>query len=482
MKKMKKLFTMLLSVAMLMGLSVTAFAYESVDIPINGAGTGATFAALQMIEPDTTTDTGWKFSTSDIQADFTEALGVSDAQTALWMLIGNKDSSIVLPGGVTAATDGQIAAALENVKAGHTFSGHTATVSASNAGVYYIDGVEEGFVYSPMAAYVSFGYNESEVPVSLSCAGVVAKRATTVVTKDATSVENADEITEINRVETYTVESVVPFLPLTDSNRQYWAKDSIRGAVYNVIENEEDANNGKLPVSVKVGDAAAVTYYATVADSGFALDLSDLLAGNANANKAIVLSYQATVKDVVVHNDIKLGDGKNDGRFGQDSEDLYTGKITLTKYDEDESDALAGATFKAYKKDANDVMTWATFDANNKFEAWVANEADATPLVTGDNGTFTVSGLDSGTYYFKEVIAPDGYSINEEDAEATLALAEGVEVATAELEAATKMLDTKLSALPATGGIGTTIFTIAGCLIMIAAVVMFTVNRKRTSK
>ena len=123
MKKMRKVFAMLLAIAMLMGLSVTALAYESVNIPVKNAGEGATFAKLQMIEPDTTTDTGWKFSTADIQADYTAAFGVSDAQTAIWMLIGNKDASIVLPEGVTAATDAQIAAALKNVKEGHTFTG-----------------------------------------------------------------------------------------------------------------------------------------------------------------------------------------------------------------------------------------------------------------------------------------------------------------------------------------------------------------------
>ena len=40
--------------------------------------------------------------------------------------------------------------------------------------------------------------------------------------------------------------------------------------------------------------------------------------------------------------------------------------------------------------------------------------------------------------------------------------------------------DTKLSSLPSTGGIGTTIFTIAGCVIMIAAAGLFFANRKKS--
>ena len=39
--------------------------------------------------------------------------------------------------------------------------------------------------------------------------------------------------------------------------------------------------------------------------------------------------------------------------------------------------------------------------------------------------------------------------------------------------------NTKLSTLPGTGGIGTTIFTIGGCAIMIAAAALFFAGRRR---
>ena len=43
-------------------------------------------------------------------------------------------------------------------------------------------------------------------------------------------------------------------------------------------------------------------------------------------------------------------------------------------------------------------------------------------------------------------------------------------------------VNTKLSALPSTGGIGTTIFTIAGCAIMIAAAGFFFASRKKANR
>ena len=43
-----------------------------------------------------------------------------------------------------------------------------------------------------------------------------------------------------------------------------------------------------------------------------------------------------------------------------------------------------------------------------------------TTLTTADDGTVTVKGLKAGDYYFKEVVAPDGYSINNNDTAFTM--------------------------------------------------------------
>ena len=42
-----------------------------------------------------------------------------------------------------------------------------------------------------------------------------------------------------------------------------------------------------------------------------------------------------------------------------------------------------------------------------------------------------------------------------------------------------EIFDTKLIALPETGGIGTVIFTVGGCALMIAAAILFFANRKK---
>ena len=100
--------------------------------------------------------------------------------------------------------------------------------------------------------------------------------------------------------------------------------------------------------------------------------------------------------------------------------------------------------------------------------------------MTDSNGEAVVRGLDSTytDYYFEEVVAPNGYSINDDDS-----IVRWGENQTADATTGTaSMSDTKLSALPATGGIGTTIFTIVGCGIMVAAAGLFFASRRKENR
>lgn len=83
----------------------------------------------------------------------------------------------------------------------------------------------------------------------------------------------------------------------------------------------------------------------------------------------------------------------------------------------------------------------------------------------------------------KETTAPDGYSLNTETKNFEIKLVAGKDKAESEtdiINGVNTINDTKLSALPSTGGIGTTIFTIAGCVIMIAAAGLFFASRKKS--
>ena len=224
-----------------------------------------------------------------------------------------------------------------------------------------------------------------------------------------------------------------------------------------------------------------------VKDNSFTLDLTSYLENNDHANQSVVIEYNAKVTGTVVNNTVKWNDGKNESEPATDT--LYTGTVTLTKTGENGA-KLENAEFVLVRKDKNNSLKYAVANqTKNKAEytvtSWEDTQANATVMKTDTNGNIVVKGLDDSTiemtYEFKETKAPEGYSINTTNANVKWDT-EGAGTAAATRAGSASMTDTKLNALPSTGGIGTTIFTIAGCLIMIAAAGLFFASRKKTNK
>lgn len=512
-KYLKKISALLAAMTMVMAMCVTAFAApvtgKPLDIPVMGAGDKATYQYLQLIEPDNSQTSGWKFTNDQIAKNFTDAFGLPEGenQKAIWMLIMAKEADTdptptpnpQIPEGTQAASGDQVRVAITNVaNAGYSLKdGKT----VSSAGVYYIRPTEAGYAYNPMAAYVSFGYNEGGEPNTLVTEGVGAKRSE--ITTGKTS-EEADKITEIGRIETYYISSVVPFIPLQDGNRNYYVVDTITGAEYVVAADGKINLNiyyGKTVEQVKAGladgsiegpDATGAGTVSTTTSpttgettgQTFTADLTSVLDGNAHANSAIVITYQATVTDTAVGNAVEIGNGDQDSIFGNSSEQLFTGKIEITKVDDsDQKQPLANAGFvisKTVQEGETKTVLYAKFNTDtNEFAGWTADETEATEVVTDTYGRVTVYGLDEGTYHITEKTAPIGYSVNGDIEDVTLEV-DGT--ATGEFSAQREVKDTKLSALPSTGSIGTYLFTLIGVVVMATTAGIFFVKRRRNAK
>lgn len=494
----KKIGALLVAAVMVLSMCTAAFAaVTGTSIQVNNA-TGANLSYIQVIRPNVNKTTGWEFCSPSIADEYKTALKVNDDQAAIQKLINNAENK------TGAATSSEIEAALSAVinLGGLTESANP--IPVSDAGVYAINAADTTgkWSYSPMAAYVSFGTYDAATgePTALSVEPVNAKRTPKNITKEV--VGNDDNVTEIGREETYKVTSSVPYIPLSKTeNRYYKIKDTITGAKYVTT-----TKNGKKYVSIdfKIGNdnsekEAEVTEN-TDGTQSFVLDLSDLVkdengaASNAKANVEYSFTYKATVTDTKVNNHIIGYDGENEQtpEFGGGESKLYTGQITLTKYasDADNDDLtdnvkLANAEFKMYKGTDNN-KEWAEFDANYKFVKWVNTESKATNVKTDANGILTVKGLDVEKdgieYFFKEVKAPSGYSITAQDASATLKFEEDVDKATDTISVGTHMIDTKLSSLPSTGGMGTYLFTIIGVVVMAGAAGAFFISRRKGSE
>lgn len=485
MSKVKRILSVIMAMVMVLAMSVPTFAAtNSAEITVHNAGADAHFNAVRIVEPDTTTVTGWKFVDAYEQY-FTQTFSM-DAQRIIKGMIYAQNTSDS-KGQAIDGFDGMYANALERVYNAVTVTtddGGSPITVTDGAGVYFVKGQEEGYMYNPMAAYISFGsYNTSTgEPTALENKTIEAKREKTVIDKTA---EDQDRVTLLGREETFHVKSEVPFLPLTDSNRYFYVKDILTGGTYVTVA--EGDNAGKVDLTVKYGNGKEKHYYVNVAEENgkqsFTVELSDLLENNANANTDLDISYKVTVTDLQVHNEVigsKAANASTDD-FGSKSEDLFTGQLTMTKYDEDEETALEGAGFKITRKETGEVLKFTEeVDGVYKYDKNGQEE-----VFTGADGTVIVKGLDCDKYVFKETTAPTGYSLNTDTREVEIKLATGK--TTAEVQAdvvndATSITDTKLSSLPSTGGIGTTIFTIGGCAIMIVAAGLFFATRRKTQK
>ena len=504
MSKVKRILSVIMAMVMVLAMSVPTFAgtVTPSKITVNNLDAKATITWLQIIEPSQSTATGWTF-TNGALAEFQKVTAFSelDEQQILWKLIkyADKDNKVTVPADTTAATAADFQAAMVNVEKnlGNSYTDNDVKgneITANKAGVYAIKATTTdtaNYAYSPMAAFVSFK-PYTTAPTALDNATVNAKRTTIKIEKTSSE---TDGVVEINKEVEYKVTTNVPYISdnVADKDVKYTITDKITGAEYS-------AKNGTLDVTVILGDGEAAkteTRQVTVktetepAGQSFVLDLSDIAKNRNNANLSLVIKYKAIVKSEKVGNTVVPNDGNH--TFTPKTNTLYTAKITMTKTG-DASAKLEGAGFVVYRVDGEKtyyaLVVKDTSKSNNEYvvTGWTENfetaKAENNLVMTDSEGKVVVRGLDdSYTYKFKEVKAPEGYSVNTDDSTATWDASTDEKPQTPDKRTGTaSMTDTKLSALPSTGGIGTTIFTIGGCAIMIVAAGLFFATRRKTQK
>lgn len=206
------------------------------------------------------------------------------------------------------------------------------------------------------------------------------------------------------------------------------------------------------------------------------------------ADTSIVVTYKAVVNEnAVVHpsgnpNGTKLeyGDENNTKVTPPDETKTYTFKVDVVKTD-DKNKVLDGVQFKLYdaKTGGNEI---ALVKVSNGVYRLAKDGENGVEYITTVNGQLEIKGFDANTnYYLEETKAPDGYH----------KLAERVEIPVKEanLEASVSndtwqsggvhVVNTPGKELPSTGGMGTALFYIGGGVLVVGAVALFVLKKRK---
>ena len=238
---------------------------------------------------------------------------------------------------------------------------------------------------------------------------------------------------------------------------------------------------------------------------------------NLTADSLLIVRYNAVLNnDAVIglpgnENEVYLQYSNNPynettGKTPEDKVIVFTYQLDVNKVDPDGNN-LKDAEFILKNADGKYYNSHSEGDSY-----WVDGEKNAEVLTSNAQGLFEVKGIDNGEYFLKETKAPEGFkkledeikftvdaklisrNAESEDApqtwegvpeialssfSATLQDNPAAELLSVENETVSlKVTNTDIYDLPGTGGIGTTVFYIAGGVLVAVALVLLVVKRK----
>lgn len=265
------------------------------------------------------------------------------------------------------------------------------------------------------------------------------------------------------------------------------------------------------------GKADTQDYYElNTSDARFEINFKDVALDLLETDDVIRVEYTAKLTP-----DARKGYSASGGQYNtatltygskttSDTTRTYTYELPLFKYAIDDTDntqknPLSGAEFvisnttevdfkdhyMVIRKaaDGSKIDRWDNSYAEKYYIDWTRSQDDATVFISDANGKINIQGVDSGTYHFYEVEAPDGYSrlsgsevasILNLDTNNTGIVNNGTTLDDGKTYV---MIENKKGiALPETGGIGTTIFYVAGGAMVLGAAALLITKKRSENK
>ena len=520
------------------------------------------FAGTVSSDEETNGETGgpmlggitWGSGVND--ASHAELLAALKADATIGALEGMQDAADATA--VAAALDGanaETAAAFADVVS--RFLSDTATESTAGEGVYTIDNLDAGYYLVKDQDGSLQGAADTATDYIVQVLGNVAMEPKDSdiptlekkVAEQGKGNEGKYDLdggygTHYNDVADWNIGDRVPFkligsIPDMDAydTYQYIFHDTISAGlrldmgsfdVYVAQEKNQD------PVALGWTEIDPENYTLTPTADGFTLTIDNLKNFpyvNEEERKYILVFY-----DAVLNENAEIGlpgnentaylefsndpNGDGLGRTAEDTVIVFTYELDGTKVDgEDETTKLEGAQFvllNGAKSEAamvvdGKVTGWVKVHSEaaagdvkmpETYEEWVERYGNQNVILTSAaDGIFKIAGLDDGTYYLREIQAPNGYNLLEEDVQLVITAdtengqnwagepgqaltALNIRVNDGELQPGNTetgivnvtVANNQGATLPETGGMGTTLFYIIGGLLVVGAGVLLVVR------
>lgn len=475
MKKMKKFISIILTAIMVLAMAMPAFAAGEGKITINEAVVGQTYSIYRIFDLESynsdagayayKTNTTWEaFAKS--QADYVNV----DSQGYVTWITGADAAEFAKKALAYAETNG--ISTLDSKEA----TSITVEFTGLDLGYYLVD--------SSLGALCSLNTTNTEATIlEKNEAPTLSKK---VEEDSKEGLENSfGEDNNADITQTVNFKTSITAQP---------------GAENYVLHDKMDAGlvwDGSVVVTLD-GESVTEDKYTLLAapDNApsdgctFEIEFTDEFCNAISEEAEIVITYSATLADNAVvggsgnKNEAWLTYGDNNATT-KDTTVTYTYDLDVFKYTEKEVEvdgekvtenvALAGAKFTLSKTINGDALKF-TSEGENVYR--YNPNGDVTEIETDDSGRFNIKGLDADTYYLTETEAPDGYN---KLAEAKIIVIGDDGNFTVDGDSATEVgvLNSTGTILPSTGGIGTTVFYLAGIVVMAGAVFFVIRSRKR---
>ena len=495
--KLQKIASLVLAIIMILSLGITAFAEETGTITINGITVDengnpvATYAVYKLLDLESynVTSGAYSYKVNSAWTAFfaTEQalryVAIDDAGYVSWKAAEDDD---------TVAAFAKLALAYAEA------NGIDSVKSSANEGEFVVAPLAEGAVTtSGTFSGLSLGWYLVDSNVGALCgltttnpyASINAKNGAPSIDKqvleDSTNQWGNENTADIGQIVdfrvTINVHQGAQNYVLHDTMSQGLTFKGVTGIVHIIPGTTE---NKETPVPAE--------YYTVVTEGledgcTFEVRFTKEFCDHLETNDKVVVSYQAMInRNAIIAEDGNFNKAKLE--YGdtfyttEDSTFSKTYGIEIVKTDS-QNNLIDGAEFKIYDaaEGGNEVKV-VLMDDGVTYRRARADEKGVSIVVK--DGIVKVVGFDNGTYYLEETIAPAGY--NKLTARQKFIISDANLYATFNGDifstgSGVHVVNKTGSMLPETGGIGTTLFYVAGGILVASAVVVL-VSKKRMAR